>query len=188
MSIPSELQDAFHIATTCDIKSWSFGALTAVRHASATFHDNVKGTLHDQRIFGPIRDFQCACGKYSGSDCADMICDDCGVRIAPKSTRSNRFAHIEIATTVEHPLDPETTLSCFPVVPADFLESPSGQRLQTLYDRLIESNMKGRYQEVSETAAAIVQWLTPAVVVLHNWGVFPARNTLARGIALTVRE
>jgi DNA-directed RNA polymerase beta' subunit len=187
MSIPSTLQSAFRIATTRDIRSWSFGALTAKRHTSATFHDNVKGTLHDQRIFGPIRDFKCACGKYSGESHANMICDMCGVKVAPNSTRSTRFGHIEFTTDVQHPFDSETVLSCFPVLPADFIQSSGGQRLQALFDQLIESNMNGNHDHVVETTTEIVEWLTPVVVTLHNWNVFPARNTLARGIALEPR-
>jgi len=187
MPIPSALHNTFRIATTRDIRSWSFGALTAKRHASATFHDNAKGTLHDQRIFGPTRDFKCACGKYSGEKCANMICDMCGVKIAPKSIRSTRFGHIEFTTDVRHPFDSETMLSCFPVVPADFIQSSGGQRLQVLYDQLIESNIDDNHDHVVETANGIVEWLTAVVATLHNWNIVPARNTLARGIALEAR-
>jgi len=132
MTIPSALQEAFRIATTRDIHSWSFGALTARRHASATYHDNVKGTLHDQRIFGPVQDLRCACGKYSGAHCAIMICDMCGVKVAPKSLRSIRFGHIDFTTDLRHPFDSDTKLSCFPVIPADFLQSAGGDPLQRL--------------------------------------------------------
>lgn len=77
-------------------------------------------------------------------------------------------------------------LSCFPVVPADFLESPGGERLQEFYDKLIESNSNGNLDEIGETVNGIVAWLLPVVVTLQNWSIQPAAKTLARGIALEV--
>lgn len=117
-----------------------------------------------------------------------MICDMCGVKVATKSIRSTRFAHIDLTIDVQHPLDPEAILSCFPVVPADFLESPVGEQLQGLYDQLIETNARGNPDDVSKTANGIVEWLTPVVVTLQNWNIQPACNTLAHGIALEARR
>jgi hypothetical protein len=188
MPIPSKLENAFRIATSSDIRSWSFGALTARRDTSASFLDNVKGTLHDQRIFGPIRDYICACRKYSGENYANMICDSCGVRVAHKSIRSTRFGHIELTNPVQHPFDTKTMLSCFPVIPGDYIQSPGGEQLQALYDDMIESNANDDHDRLVETLAAIVEWLTPIVLVMDQWNVSPVRNTLARGMALEPRR
>jgi hypothetical protein len=187
MQIPSALQSTFRIAKTSDIRSWSYGGLTAPRDTSATFQDNVKGTLFDQRIFGPIRDFKCACGKYSGDDFANMVCDICGVKVTSKRSRSTRFGHIDFFIDIAHPLSPEMRLSCFPVVPADFIQSPGGQRLQALYDQLIEGNLRRNYDDLAISTNTIVECLTPLVVMLNNWSIVTPRDTLARGIALEVR-
>jgi hypothetical protein len=113
-----------------------------------------------------------------------MICDMCGVKVATKSIRSTRFGHIGLAKDLQHPFDTGTMLSCFPVVPADFMQSTGGERLQALYDELIGSNVNDDRDHLIATMTGIVEWLTPVVVMLHNWNVFPARNILARGIAL----
>jgi len=116
-----------------------------------------------------------------------MVCDKCGVKVALRSTRRTRFGHIELTTDLQHPFDAETALSCFPVIPADFIASLAGRRLQALYDELIESNTNHKHFQVVETATAIVECLTPVVVTFHNWGVSPECNTLARGMALQSR-
>jgi len=188
MPVPTELDNTFRVASPADIKVWSFGVLTAPRHYSATFHDNVKGTLHDQRIFGPTRDLTCACGKYAGHRFKGMVCDMCGVKVTQRSSRSRRFGHIEFATNVPHPLDPDAMMSCFPVIPADFTQSNKGQPLLRLYDELIESNNDGKHEEVRSITTAIVDLLTPVVLLLHNWSLNDDRDLLAHGIALETRS
>ena len=187
MPIPVSMQNNFRIAGTKDIRSWSYGALTARRHAGATFLDHVRGTLHDQRIFGPVRDYRCACGKFSGERYALMICDRCGVKITTRSSRSTRLGHIDFTSAVQHPLDAETEILCFPVVPADFIESIGGRQLPELYEELIESNQQNDVRHLSQIASAIVELLTPVVVMLHAWNISPACKTLAHGIGLESR-
>ena len=188
MPIPSELETSFSIAKSIDIRSWSFGALTSPRQSSTTFHDNAKGTLHDQRIFGPLQDFNCVCGKYQGEQFANMICDRCGVKVTYSSARSERFGHIEFTTDVPHPFDTEVMMTCFPIVPADFMQSEAGKPLQTLYDQLIASNNDDKPRDVFATTVGIVELLTPVVVILHNWSLHTTRDQLARGIALLPRD
>lgn len=184
MPIPSDLKDTFRIAKTLDIRSWSFGAVTERRSDAATYQNNVKGTLNDQRIFGPIRDYKCACGKYSGEEYANLVCDICGVKTASTSIRFARFGHIDFPDVIRHPFDPETMLSCFPIMPAEFLNSASGQRLQELYEQLVESSIGHNKDQLVRLTTAIVELLTPTVILLHNWNIVSARDTFASGIAL----
>lgn len=187
MPVPPPLADSFRIATAVDIRSWSFGALTAARAATGDRTQNVKGTLHDQRIFGPIRDYRCACGKYEGTRFENMVCDMCGVKVAPQSVRNRRFGHIDFAGSVPHPFDHSCRLACFPVLPADYFESPAGTGLQGLYDRLIESSVSGDVRQIETVVDSIIGLLTLVTQMAYNWSL-PSVGTLARGLALEHRR
>ena len=182
MTIPIPLSADYRVATSRDIRSWSFGALTATRHASATFSDNVLGTLHDQRIFGPVRDLRCACGRYSGDRYKGMICDRCGVKIAPSASRGSRFGHIELIQSIAHPFASNSELQCFPVIPGVFIESPGGRELLVLYDKLVEASQTPD-GPCSQIVTAIIDQLAPLVITAHNWHLTVSR-TLARGLAI----
>ncbi|MEZ6138880.1 MAG: hypothetical protein R3C53_28680 [Pirellulaceae bacterium] len=187
MTIPIPLDTDYCDATSHDIRSWSFGALTSPRHASATFRDNVAGTLHDQRIFGPIHDFKCACGRYDGDRFKNMICDRCGVKVASSTIRGSRFGHIEFASPIAHPFAPDKELQCFPVLPILFIESPGGHRLQTLYDQLIDDAKEKTATRIAETINSICDQIAPVAIAAHDWDL-SAAGTLARGLALKHKD
>ncbi|MCD6418136.1 DNA-directed RNA polymerase subunit beta', partial [bacterium] len=58
--------------------------------------------LFCQRIFGPVKDFECACGKYKGSRFNGVVCDRCGVEVTHSKVRRERMGHIELAVPVTH--------------------------------------------------------------------------------------
>lgn len=60
-------------------------------------------TLFDQRIFGPIEDYRCACGKYSRMKHRGVVCETCGVDVIDSRVRRERFAHLELAEPCVHP-------------------------------------------------------------------------------------
>jgi DNA-directed RNA polymerase subunit beta' len=60
------------------------------------------GGLFDQRIFGPIKDYQCACGKYKGIRYKGRVCEKCGVEVIKSAVRRERMAHIMLSTPVVH--------------------------------------------------------------------------------------
>lgn len=183
MPIPAPLAADYRPATSREIRSWSFGALTSPRAESATFYDNVRGTLNDQRIFGPIDDFRCGCGKFVGDRYQGMICDRCGVKIDSSAIRAARFGHIEFDAAVRHPFAPDCELNCFPVIPIAFIESPGGRRLPDLYDRLVVAANTESVARVSESVDAIVDQLTPPAITLHEWRL-DAAEMFAHGLAL----
>lgn len=183
MPIPPSLAEDFRVATTPYIKSWSYGLLRFPRQPSATFDDNVKGTLHDQRIFGPIHDLQCACGELAGERYANMICHLCGVKCARLSVRATRFGHIDFIDPIRHPFAQDVKILCFPVLPATFLESPGGQQLQDLYDQLIERAASADTEKIADAVMSIADYLTPPVVTAHHWNLADC-ETLAHGLAL----
>jgi hypothetical protein len=168
------------------VRSWSFGELQSPRDSRAQGWQQERGTLDDQRIFGPLRDFECACGKYHGTQYQGMICDRCGVKLTSREARRKRFGHIELPSPVRHPLGEAAHLLCaVPVLPASFIESGAGQRLALVYEDLV-----GPVAAVPEGAAQalerLAELLVPIVTVAHEW-TLPEAATLARGLALEDR-
>jgi DNA-directed RNA polymerase beta' subunit len=61
-----------------------------------------KDGLFCERIFGPERDWECACGKYKGTKYKGIICDRCGVKVTHSRVRRKRMGHINLAAPVVH--------------------------------------------------------------------------------------
>ena len=61
-----------------------------------------KDGLFCERIFGPEKDWECSCGKYSGTKYKGMICDRCGVKVTHSRVRRKRMGHIDLAAPVVH--------------------------------------------------------------------------------------
>ena len=61
-----------------------------------------KDGLFCEKIFGPVKDFECHCGKYKGIRYRGIICDRCGVEVTTKKVRRNRMGHISLAVPVVH--------------------------------------------------------------------------------------
>merc|ERR1712139_275010 len=61
-----------------------------------------KDGLFCERIFGPEKDWECACGKYRGMKYKGMICDRCGVKVTHSRVRRKRMGHIELAAPIVH--------------------------------------------------------------------------------------
>jgi len=59
--------------------------------------------LFCERIFGPTRDYECACGKYKGRKYERQVCERCGVEVTRSSVRRERMGHIELGTPIVHP-------------------------------------------------------------------------------------
>ena len=55
-----------------------------------------------QKIFGPVRDYECACGKYKRIKYKGVVCDRCGVEVTVSRVRRDRMGHIELAVPVSH--------------------------------------------------------------------------------------
>ncbi|MCD6595231.1 DNA-directed RNA polymerase subunit beta' [bacterium] len=84
------------------IRSWSYGEVLKPETINyRTFKPENDG-LFCQRIFGPVKDFECACGKYKGSRFKGVVCDRCGVEITHSRVRRARMGHIELAVPVTH--------------------------------------------------------------------------------------
>src|SRR3954462_13562521 len=90
------------IASPERIRSWSFGEIKKPDTINySTFTTNRDG-LFCARIFGPIKDYECLCGKYKRVKYKGTGCEKCGVEVTVSKVRRERMGHIELAAPVAH--------------------------------------------------------------------------------------
>jgi DNA-directed RNA polymerase subunit beta' len=90
------------LASPNDIRSWSFGEVRKPETINYRTYRAEKDGLFCERIFGPERDWECACGKYKGTKFKGIICDRCGVKVTHSRVRRKRMGHINLAAPVVH--------------------------------------------------------------------------------------
>ncbi len=90
------------LASTEDIKAWSFGEVTKPETINYRTLKPEKDGLFDERIFGPTKDWECYCGKYKRIRYRGIICDKCGVEVTHSRVRRERMGHISLAAPVVH--------------------------------------------------------------------------------------
>ena len=84
------------------IRSWSFGEVKKPETINyRTFKPEREG-LFCAKIFGPVKDYECLCGKYKRLKHRGVICEKCGVEVALAKVRRERMGHIELAAPVTH--------------------------------------------------------------------------------------
>src|SRR5210317_1367424 len=96
--------DAIKIALASPekIRSWSYGEVKKPETINyRTFRPERDG-LFCAKIFGPVKDWECICGKYKRMKHRGVVCDKCGVEVIQSKSRRERLAHIELATPVAH--------------------------------------------------------------------------------------
>ncbi len=90
------------IASPERIRGWSHGEVKNPETINYRTFKPEKGGLFCERIFGPTRDWECACGKYKRIKHKGVICDRCGVEVTLSRVRRERMGHIELAVPVTH--------------------------------------------------------------------------------------
>ncbi|MDD4923436.1 MAG: DNA-directed RNA polymerase subunit beta' [Dehalococcoidales bacterium] len=90
------------LASPEQITSWSYGEVTKPETINYRTLKPERDGLFCERIFGPTKDFECACGKYKRIRYKGIICDKCGVEIARSKVRRERMGHIELACPLSH--------------------------------------------------------------------------------------
>jgi DNA-directed RNA polymerase subunit beta' len=90
------------LASPNDIRSWSFGEVRKPETINYRTYRPERDGLFCERIFGPERDWECACGKYKGTKFKGIICDRCGVKVTHSRVRRKRMGHINLAAPVVH--------------------------------------------------------------------------------------
>ena len=90
------------IASQEKIKSWSFGEIKKPETINYRTFKPEKDGLFCARIFGPVRDYECLCGKYKRMKYRGIVCEKCGVEVTLSKVRRDRMGHIELAAPVAH--------------------------------------------------------------------------------------
>ena len=90
------------LASPDDIMSWSHGEVIKPETINYRTQKPEKDGLFDERIFGPEKDYECACGKYKRIRYKGVVCDRCGVEVTKSSVRRERMGHIKLYAPVSH--------------------------------------------------------------------------------------
>ncbi len=90
------------VASPETIRSWSKGEVKNPETINYRTFKPEPGGLFCQKIFGPVRDYECACGKYKRIKYKDVVCDRCGVEVTIARVRRERMGHIELSVPVAH--------------------------------------------------------------------------------------
>ena len=90
------------LASPETIKSWSYGEVTKPETINYRSFKPERDGLFCERIFGPVKDWECHCGKYKRIRYRGVICDRCGVEVTHSKVRRERMGHIELAVPVSH--------------------------------------------------------------------------------------
>src|SRR5256714_2119964 len=90
------------LAAPQKIRDWSHGEVKKPETINYRTFKPERDGLFGARIFGPTKDYECACGKYRRMKFAGVICDKCGVEVTRARVRRERMGHIELASPVSH--------------------------------------------------------------------------------------
>ncbi len=90
------------LASPEQIIGWSYGEVKKAETINYRTHKPEKDGLFCAKIFGPINDYECLCGKYKRKKYKGMICEKCGVEVTERKVRRERMGHIELVSPVTH--------------------------------------------------------------------------------------
>jgi len=106
MNKPTALKDfnaiKISVASPEKIRSWSHGEVTKAETINYRTFKPERDGLFCAKIFGPISDWECLCGKYKRMKHRGVVCDKCGVEVTRSRVRRERMGHIELASPVSH--------------------------------------------------------------------------------------
>lgn len=118
------------LASPEEILSWSYGEVTKPETINYRTGKPDRDGLFSEVIFGPVKDFECSCGKYKGSQYAGHRCDRCGVQVIRSTARRERMGHIMLAAPVVH----IWFLKVYPYPISLLLEIPNYQLEKVVYN------------------------------------------------------
>lgn len=118
------------LASPEDILNWSYGEVTKPETINYRTGKPDRDGLFSEVIFGPVKDFECSCGKYKGSQYSGHRCDRCGVEVTRSSVRRERMGHIVLAAPVVH----IWFLKVYPYPISLLLEIPNHQLEKVVYN------------------------------------------------------
>ncbi len=95
-------QIGLRLASPDNILEWSYGEVTKPETINYRTQRPEKHGLFDERIFGPVEDYECSCKKYRGIRYKGIVCEKCGVEITRAIVRRERMGHIDLCVPVSH--------------------------------------------------------------------------------------
>ncbi len=100
---PTDIQKLqFRLASPEKVLSWSFGEVKKPETINYRTLKPERDGLFCAKIFGPVRDYECLCGKYKKMRYKGVVCEKCGVEVTTSKVRRNRMGHIDLVTPVAH--------------------------------------------------------------------------------------
>ena len=90
------------LASPTMVKSWSFGEVKKPETINYRTFKPERDGLFCAKIFGPVKDYECLCGKYKRLKHRGVVCEKCGVEVTQAKVRRERMGHIELASPVAH--------------------------------------------------------------------------------------
>ena len=90
------------LASPEKIREWSYGEVKKPETINYRTFKPERDGLFCAKIFGPIKDWECICGKYKRMKHRGVVCDKCGVEVIQSKVRRERLGHIELASPVAH--------------------------------------------------------------------------------------
>lgn len=90
------------MASSKDVLDWSFGSVESPDTINYRTGKPKQKGLFCEAIFGPMKNFECSCGKYKGVRYKGIVCERCGVEVTTSRVRRERMGHIELASPVVH--------------------------------------------------------------------------------------
>ena len=90
------------IASPDEIREWSYGEVRKPETINYRTFKPERDGLFCAKIFGPIKDYECLCGKYKRMKYKGIVCEKCGVEVIQSKVRRERMGHIELASPVAH--------------------------------------------------------------------------------------
>src|SRR4051812_33887433 len=90
------------IASPLDMRNWSYGEVKKPETINYRTFKPERDGLFCERIFGPIKDWECHCGRYKKIKYKGIVCERCGVEVTRSKVRRERMGHVELAAPVCH--------------------------------------------------------------------------------------
>ena len=90
------------LASMEEVEKWSRGVVDNPDTVNYRTGKPKQGGLFCESIFGPVKNFECSCGKYKGVRYKGIVCERCGVEVASSRERRTRMGHIDLASPVVH--------------------------------------------------------------------------------------
>ena len=145
------------LASADDIRSWSHGEVKKPETINYRTLKPEKDGLYCEKIFGPTKDWECACGKYKRVRFKGIVCERCGVEVTRSKVRRERMGHIELAA----PVSPYLVLQGQPEPPWLPARHPAERAGEGAVLRQPPSSLRSTRKAATRTLTSFVTSLPP---------------------------